>query len=144
MNGNKGAIAIIKLNGEAIVSVSTRSYDPNKMTAKYYEELKKNPDKPLFNRALDGRYEPGSVWKTVIAVSLLEKNKQGKPVVCNGGLKVGKKTIRCMGRHGAVILSCILKDINIYYLLTTIFTRRYYAYTTTISSRECRTCPGIA
>ena len=43
-----------------------------------------------------------------------------------------------------VILSCILKDINIYYLLTTIFTRRYYAYTTTISSRECRTCPGIA
>jgi peptidoglycan glycosyltransferase len=102
MNGNKGAIAIIKLNGEAIVSVSTRSYDPNKMTGKYYEELKKNPDKPLFNRALDGRYEPGSVWKTVIAVSLLEKNKQGKPVVCNGGLKVGKKTIRCMGRHGAV------------------------------------------
>jgi peptidoglycan glycosyltransferase len=102
MNGYKGAIVIMKLNGEMLASVSTPSYDPNKMTKKYYAELLKSPDRPLFNRAFDGQYEPGSVWKTVIALSLLEKNSHGKAVTCNGSLKVGNKVIRCMKSHGNV------------------------------------------
>jgi len=102
MNGYKGAIVIMKLDGEILASVSTPSYDPNKMSKKYYAELSKSPDRPLFNRAFDGKYEPGSAWKTVIAMTLLEKNSQGKAVTCNGSLRVGNKEIRCMKSHGLI------------------------------------------
>ncbi len=102
MNGNKGAIIIMKLDGELLATISTPSYDPNRMTKKYYAELSKSPDRPLFNRAFDGKYEPGSVWKTVIAMTLLEKNSQGRAVTCNGSLKVGNKEIKCMKSHGLV------------------------------------------
>ncbi len=102
LNGNKGAVVIMKLNGEILASVSLPTYDPNKMSKKYYAALTKSPDKPLFNRAFDGRYEPGSTWKTVIAMALLEKNSKGKAVNCTGSMKVGNKEIRCMKAHGLV------------------------------------------
>lgn len=102
LKDNRGAIVITKLNGEVIVSISIPSYDPNKMTKKYYSEMRKSPDMPLLNRAFDGKYEPGSTWKTVIAITLLEKNSQGRAVKCNGSFKVGGKEIRCMHAHGLV------------------------------------------
>lgn len=118
MNGYKGAIVIMKLNGEILAAVSTPSFDPNKMSSKYYEELRKSSEKLLFNRALDGKYEPGSVWKTIVAMSLLEKNSEGKAVICNGQLKVGNKTIRCMHKHGAVrkMSDAFAQSCNIWFM----------------------------
>lgn len=120
MKNYKGAIVIMKLNGEVLASVSGPSYNPNKMTSKYYGELKNHPDKPLFNRAFDGRYEPGSTWKTVIAISLLEKNYQDKAVVCNGRLKVGNKVIKCMKHHGVVknMADAFTMSCNIWFMKT--------------------------
>ena len=102
MNGNKGAIVIMKLDGEVLASISTPSFDPNKMSKKYYAELTKSHDRPLFNRAIDGRYAPGSAWKLVIAMTLLEKNSRGKAITCDGSLRVGNKEIKCMKPHGLV------------------------------------------
>ena len=118
MNGYKGAVVIIKMNGEGLVSVSTPSYDPNKMSSKYYEELRNSSDKLLFNRALDGKYEPGSVWKTIVAISLLEKKSEGKPVLCNGQLIVGNKTIHCMHSHGSVknIEDAFAQSCNVWFM----------------------------
>lgn len=118
MKGYKGAVVIMKLNGEVLASISSPSYDPNKITGSSYGELQKSSDKLLFNRALDGKYEPGSAWKTVIAMSLLEKGSQGSPVICNGLLKVGNKTIRCMHSHGAVknMADAFTQSCNIWFM----------------------------
>ncbi|MEW6418761.1 MAG: penicillin-binding transpeptidase domain-containing protein [Nitrospirota bacterium] len=118
MSGNKGAIVIMKLNGEVIASVSTPSYDPNKMTKKYYSELTKSPDRPLFNRAFDGRYEPGSVWKTVIAMTLLEKNSKGRTIICNGSFRVGNKEIKCIRPHGLVkdMIEAFTLSCNVWFM----------------------------
>ncbi len=118
MNGRKGAIVIMKLDGELLAPISTPSYDSNRMTKKYYSELTKSPDRPLFNRAFDGKYEPGSVWKTVIAMTLLEKNSQGKAVTCNGSLKVGNKKIKCMRSHGLVkdMTEAFIVSCNIWFM----------------------------
>ena len=118
MNGYKGAIVIMKLDGDILASVSMPSYDPNKMSKKYYAELLKSPDRPLFNQAFDGRYEPGSTWKTVIALTLLEKNSQGKAVDCSGSLRVGGKEIRCMKPHGLVkdMMEAFTQSCNIWFM----------------------------
>lgn len=118
MNGSKGALVIMKLNGEILASVSTPSYDPNRMTKKYYDALTKSPDRPLFNRAFYGKYEPGSTWKTVIAMTLMEKNSQGKAVTCNGSLKVGNKEIKCMRPHGLVkdMTEALTTSCNIWFM----------------------------
>jgi|GEM_PF-2158290 len=112
INGYKGAVVIMMLNGEILASVSVPSYDPNKMTKRYHAELLGSNERPFFNRALYGKYEPGSVWKTVIALTLLEKNYQGKAVKCNGSLKVGNREIKCMAPHGLV------KDMTDAYILS--------------------------
>jgi len=118
MNGNKGAVVIMKLDGEVLASVSTPSYDPNKMTKKYYAAMTKSSERLLFNRAFDGKYEPGSAWKSVIALTLLEKNSQGRAVMCNGSLKVGSKEIKCMRPHGLVrdMTEAFTQSCNIWFM----------------------------
>jgi penicillin-binding protein 2 len=44
------------------------------LSNKEYQALQNNPDQPLFNRALQGRYPPGSTIKPIVALAGLEKN----------------------------------------------------------------------
>jgi peptidoglycan glycosyltransferase len=122
MKGYSGALVIMKPNGEVLVGVSTPPYDPNKMSERSYADIKKSPQKVLFNRVLDGRYEPGSSWKTVIAMALLEKGSEGVPVTCNGQLKVGNNTITCMHPHGSVntMSDALTKSCNIWFMKNTL------------------------
>lgn len=71
----KGAIvAIDPSTGEILAMISAPSYDPNELTgegkrvSKIYSELSRNEDKPLFNRSMQSRYPPGSIFKTVMAM----------------------------------------------------------------------------
>lgn len=69
----RGAIvAIDPNNGEVLAFVSNPSYDPNAfvtgISKKDYQELANNPDQPLYNRVLKGRYPPGSTVKPFIAL----------------------------------------------------------------------------
>jgi peptidoglycan glycosyltransferase len=118
MDSYNGSVVIMRLDGEVLVPISKPSYDPNKMTKKYYAEMTKSPDSPLFNRAFYGKYEPGSTWKTVIALTLLEKNSQGRAITCNGSIKVGRKEIRCMSHHGLVrnMNDAFTKSCNIWFI----------------------------
>lgn len=103
-------------NGEILVMASAPSFDPNvfvqgsktpegrKQIAAYWQE----EQRPLFNRAIQGRYPPGSTWKIPESVSAL---KQGvitvanSNVACGGGIQIGSKFTRCMGSHGSPPLS---------------------------------------
>ena len=66
--GRRGAIvAIDPQNGDVLAFVSNPSYDPNPFISgisfKDYGALREDPDEPLYNRALQGMYPPGSTIK---------------------------------------------------------------------------------
>jgi penicillin-binding protein 2 len=114
-------------NGQIFVMASAPSFDPNifvrgsstpegrRQIAAYWQDEKR----PLYNRAIQGRYPPGSTWKIPESVGAL---RQGvitvakSNVLCGGGITIGNKFTRCMGSHGSPPLSfAITKSCDGYY-----------------------------
>ena len=79
---NKGAaVAIDPRTGAIQAMVSMPSYDPNplvnhdeKAAAAAYNQLSKDKDKPLLNRATQETLPPGSVMKVLISAAALQNN----------------------------------------------------------------------
>lgn len=72
LKGKRGAVvAINPKTGEILAMVSMPSYDPNNLN-KNWKDIIANKEVPLLNRAVSGLYPPGSVFKTITAISALE------------------------------------------------------------------------
>lgn len=72
LGNNKGAvIALDPITGEILAMVSKPSFNPNDLDSKW-QDILENEDRPLLNRALMGLYPPGSVFKTITAISAIE------------------------------------------------------------------------
>lgn len=74
--GRRGAIvAIDPQNGDVLAFVSNPSYDPNPFISgisfRDYGRLRDDPDQPLYNRALQGMYPPGSTIKPFEGMGIL-------------------------------------------------------------------------
>lgn len=71
-----------------LASASYPTYDMNEYTGNstYYNQLIEDDDKPLFNRALDGAFAPGSVFKPLVAIAALQEKtiSAGTTVFCSG------------------------------------------------------------
>lgn len=87
----RGAIVVTDPNtGEILAFVSKPSYDPNAfvngISRALYRDLSTSPDRPLFNRALQGQYPPGSTVKPLVALAGLQYNVRGadKTTWCPG------------------------------------------------------------
>jgi len=69
-------VAIDPVDGSVIALVSKPGYDPNLfvggISQKAYREILNAPGRPLFNRALNGGYEPGSTLKPFVGLAGLE------------------------------------------------------------------------
>ncbi|TNF36070.1 MAG: penicillin-binding protein 2 [Gammaproteobacteria bacterium] len=77
LQGERGAVvAIDPATGGVVAFVSTPSYDPNLfirgISHADYNALRDSEDRPLFNRALQGQYPPGSTVKPIFALAGLE------------------------------------------------------------------------
>jgi penicillin-binding protein 2 len=106
-------IAMDPNNGEILALASAPTFDPNlfsqRITTKEgraeYAALLNHPDKPLLNRAVQGRYPPGSTWKPLMAMAGLQQGAitiEHSNLVCGGGITIGNRFTRCMGgNHGA-------------------------------------------
>ena len=73
MEGKVGSIVAIEpKTGRILALVSTPSYDPQllsgKNLSKNFPVLNSNESKPLFNRPIQARYPPGSMFKTIQGV----------------------------------------------------------------------------
>lgn len=67
LQGVTGAGVVIScIDGSVIAIASSPAYDLNTFS---YEALLRDPEKPLFNRAISGQYEPGSTFKPVTALA---------------------------------------------------------------------------
>lgn len=70
----RGAVVAIDPNtGAVLAMVSYPSFDPNwfvnGISSDQYQRLSQSSDRPLFNRALQGQYPPGSTIKPFLAVA---------------------------------------------------------------------------
>ena len=122
-NSPSGRGVIISLdprNGEILAMASAPTFDPNLFSQRIstkagraeYAALIKDPKRPLYNRAIRGRYPPGSTWKIPMAVAGLEQGAittEHSNLVCGGGITVGNKFTRCMGHHGSPELRTAIK-----------------------------------
>lgn len=77
LEGRRAAVVAIDPNDGGILAlVSTPGYDPNLFVTgisnKDYGALRESGDLPLFNRALRGRYPPGSTVKPIIALAAID------------------------------------------------------------------------
>ena len=124
-----GAVAIDPTTGEVLALYSAPSWDPNKFTggipADYYKQLLEDKRRPLVNKAIQGRYPPGSTFKLATSVIALKDGlvglKEHMPVPCSGGLQYGSRYFRCWEKkgHGSLDLEGAIKhscDVYFYQL----------------------------
>ncbi|MGE0482948.1 MAG: penicillin-binding protein 2 [Gammaproteobacteria bacterium] len=77
LDGRKGAIVILDTTtGGILVFVSNPAFDPNAfvngVSRARYRAWSTSSDRPLFNRALQGQYPPGSTIKPIVALAGLQ------------------------------------------------------------------------
>ncbi len=111
-------VALDPRNGDVLVLASRPGFDPNLLsagiTAKAWNQLRKDSRHPLTNRAIQGQYPPGSTFKIVMAVALLEDQAMGAhdSLNCPGTFPFGKRVFRDWKRwgHGTVSLNKALAE----------------------------------
>ena len=125
LKGKEGAIVVMEANSGAILAlVSTPSFDPNAfargISAKEWNNLLQDRARPLHNKAIQGVYPPGSVFKIVLAIAALEEGlvTARTPHFCPGFLTVGKRVFRDwkVGGHGVVDLhKALVESCDVYF-----------------------------
>lgn len=106
MNKKGAVVAIEPSTGEILCLVSAPSYDPSLLVGRErggnYNKMMRDPDKPLFNRAIQATYPPGSTFKPTQGLILLEEGiiTTGTMFPCAHGFISGGLRVGCHG-HGS-------------------------------------------
>ena len=102
MKAAAGAVVVLDVkDGSVLAAANYPSYDQN-LYATNYTEYSSDPSLPLFNRALQGLYTPGSTFKPAVAVAALDSGliNQYSTVYCNGVYNYFKDYHPRCTRHG--------------------------------------------
>lgn len=76
LDGQRGAVVALQpADGAIRVLVSTPAFDPNRIESSLFQDPE--PGSPLLNRATQGLYPPGSVFKILLAAMALEAGFAG-------------------------------------------------------------------
>ncbi len=120
-----GAVVALDPRSGAILALASRpDFDPNVFVSTHAQEERRRVLEEgrtaLLNRALNGRYCPGSTIKMVAAVAALEEGFTDTLSTfpgCRGALQVGSHVFHCMGSHGELnLLQALEVSCNIYFL----------------------------
>lgn len=116
LGGRRGAFVLIDAsNGQIVASASSPGVDPEH--ARKTRHFKDIDQSPWFDRAMSGRYLPGSTFKLWTAVTVIERGAAAEQVQCPGHVRVGRRVIRCMGVHGSIELARALQvSCNVYFV----------------------------
>jgi penicillin-binding protein 2 len=121
---NGAAVILDPRTGEVLSFVSLPAYDPNKFAGGIdrasWQALTTDALKPLQNRALQGKYSPGSTFKIVVATAGLEEGVVTPDfrVFCPGGGTFYGRYFQCWraGGHGSVDMRhAIEQSCNTYF-----------------------------
>ena len=119
MEGKMGAVVAIEpTTGEILVMASSPTFDPNGMVGSQrgnnYMKMLNDPKKPMFNRAVQSRYPPGSTFKLVQGLIGLQEGvlTPANAYPCHNGYSYGSKRMGChphaspLDLRNAVAQSC--------------------------------------
>ena len=116
------AVVLDPRSGEILSLVSLPAYDPNAFAmgidSATWTGLNDDTRRPLNNRALQGRYSPGSTFKIAMAVAALEEGvvDADERVTCNGGGTFYGRSYKCWGTHGSVDMrEALERSCNTYF-----------------------------
>lgn len=121
MAGKMGSIVAIEPEtGEILCLVSNPTFDPSllvgRQRSEYYNKLVSDPNKPLYNRATQAQYSPGSTFKIIQALVALQMGgiTPATRFSCYG---VGSQPIKCTHSHGSPVslLGAIEQSCNPYF-----------------------------
>ncbi len=120
----KGAVIVMKTDGEILALVSTPSYDNNLfvkgISFKAWEELSHNIYNPLLNKPVSGLYPPGSIIKPAIALIAASSGRWNpwKKIECPGYIVIGNRKFRDWrpwGHGKTDIIKAIKESVDTYF-----------------------------
>ncbi|CDG34774.1 peptidoglycan glycosyltransferase [Acetivibrio thermocellus BC1] len=132
-DASSGAAVVIDVNsGEVLAMASYPSYDPSVFLAGPQDKeaqktinalLTDEKNKPLFNRAIQGAYTPGSTFKPLTSIAGLETGAitpQNSYITDRGTHVIGGWTFKCMEYptygHGTIdVVKALATSCNIYF-----------------------------
>ena len=121
---NGAAVVLDPRNGEVLAFTSRPAYDPNAFAGGIdratWAKLNTDDLRPLQNRALQGRYSPGSTFKMAVGLAGLEEGiiSPNFTVHCGGGANFYGRFFKCWqkGGHGTVDLRhAIEQSCDVYF-----------------------------
>ena len=119
-------VAMIPQTGEVLALYSSPFLDPNRfvggVSSSYLDSLNKDPRQPLYNKALQGKYAPGSTFKLATAVIALQDSLitfgSHMPQPCTGYYYLGNRAWKCWKKegHGSLDLAgAIAQSCDVYF-----------------------------
>jgi penicillin-binding protein 2 len=103
------AVALDPRTGGVLALHSAPTYDPNRFTGgiqkSYWDSLNTDPRRPMYNKAVQGRYPPASTFKLATALLAMQDSvlhtrlDERQPVPCTGGYWYGRYW-RCWDKRG--------------------------------------------
>lgn len=118
-----GAVVMLNVKDFSVIAAATYpTFDLFKYTTDktYYNQVLNDSSVPLFNRAFNGSFAPGSIFKPLVACGAFEE-KVATPhdrVTCHGMYHYpgSSFTTKCLGIHGAAEFNYALaKSCNVYF-----------------------------
>lgn len=98
LGDRKGAVfAMNPKTGAVLACVSRPSYNPETIDSIWKKLAKDSKDSRLVNRGTQGKYTPGSIFKTFTALEFMKEDSDFKDFKynCHGYTKVGNAKIHC-------------------------------------------------
>lgn len=93
-----GAVVIMRVPDGAILAIlSQPTYDPNKLDSDW-DTFITDPNNLFFNRAIQGRYQPGGLLQTPLLAAALLANRSFQTVTADASIPIqlGPTRVRCV------------------------------------------------
>lgn len=116
--GTAGAMVVMNCKtGAVLANVSLPTYD---ITRYYtdYNKLAADTESPLWNRALQSAYAPGSTMKPAVALAALEEGEitTGSTCYCGATYVLEDQVFKCLSHHGYLnVTTALQKSCNIFF-----------------------------
>lgn len=128
MKGKKGVVIVSRpRTGEVLSITSLPDFDPNLFVGgienSKWLELTKDKERPLMDKAMQGQYPPGSIFKLVLAAGALDMGviTPATTFVCKGKFRLRNEERFCWkrGGHGELNLAqAIARSCNVFFYNT--------------------------
>jgi penicillin-binding protein 2 len=117
-----GVVAMEVHTGRILAMVSAPAIDPNvwegRISRAQYEEWLNSPFKPFVDKTVQENYYPGSTYKVVSALAMLEEPNfdPDETVECEGYVEYGGRRFNDTHRHGVIDFEqAIVQSCNVYF-----------------------------